>query len=48
MQFDWDPGKAEKNLGKHRISFDEAETVFADPLAAIFLDEDHSIEENVR
>lgn len=45
MQFDWDRGKAERNLKKHRVSFDEAVTVFYDPLAASFDDPDHSVGE---
>lgn len=31
MQYDWDPAKAARNLAKHRVSFDEAVTVFDDP-----------------
>lgn len=45
MQFDWDPNKAASNLKKHAVSFNEAETVFGDPLASVFLDEDHSVDE---
>jgi len=45
MQFEWDINKAEKNLKKHKINFIEAETVFGDPLAKIFDDEEHSFEE---
>jgi len=45
LQFEWDPKKAQANLAKHEISFEEAITVFADPLARIFNDEDHSGEE---
>ena len=45
MQFDWDRGKARRNLKKHRVSFDEAVTVFYDPPAATFDDPDHSIGE---
>ena len=45
MDFEWDPSKAESNLAKHGISFEEAKTVFADPLFLIFEDPDHSIEE---
>jgi len=45
MQFDWDRGKAERNRKKHRVSFDEAVTVFYDPLAATFDDPDHSVGE---
>jgi len=45
MRFDWDPAKAEANIKKHGVDFDEAETVFGDPLAALFFDGDHSTEE---
>ncbi len=45
MRFEWDPGKAASNLTKHRVSFDEAVTVFYDPLAATFDDPDHSVDE---
>jgi uncharacterized protein len=46
LVFEWDPKKAKANHRKHSVSFDEARTVFDDPLAAIFADEEHSIEEN--
>lgn len=45
MQFEWNTKKAEANLGKHGVSFEEAATVFGDPLAKIFYDEKHSDEE---
>jgi uncharacterized DUF497 family protein len=45
LVFEWDPNKAEANFAKHGISFAEAMTVFADPLARIFPDEEHSVEE---
>jgi len=45
MQFEWDRKKAEKNLTKHKVSFDEALTVFYDPLSATFDDMDHSVGE---
>jgi len=45
MHFEWDSAKAAKNLRQHRVSLEEALTVFGDPLARIFDDEDHSIEE---
>ena len=45
MEFEWNDAKAESNLRKHRVSFDEAATAFADPLAAIFPDPDHSDDE---
>ncbi|MBT3233533.1 MAG: BrnT family toxin [Calditrichaeota bacterium] len=46
MQFEWDWRKAESNQNKHGISFDEAVTVFYDPLSATFNDQDHSIDKN--
>ena len=45
MHFEWDPKKAAGNLRKHKVRFEEAITVFRDPLAVIFDDEDHSVEE---
>jgi uncharacterized DUF497 family protein len=45
LKFEWDRRKAASNFSKHHVSFEEALTVFADPLARIFDDEDHSIEE---
>lgn len=46
LQFTWDENKARSNILKHRVSFEEASTVFLDPLACIFDDEDHSQEEH--
>jgi hypothetical protein len=45
-RFTWNKQKAEANLRKHDVSFDEAKTAFDDPLFVVFLDPDHSIEEN--
>ena len=45
MQFEWNREKAKKNLRKHKVSFDEAMTVFYDPLSATFDDPDHSVGE---
>ena len=45
MQFEWDREKAKKNDKKHKVSFDEAVTVFYDPLSATFDDPDHSLSE---
>jgi len=42
MEFEWDPAKAAENLRKHKVGFDEAATVFGDPLALTFADPDHS------
>ena len=46
MNFEWDEEKAEVNLGKHGVSFEEAQTVFDDPLYVDFYDPDHSSEEH--
>ena len=46
MQFTWDPKKAVANLKKHKVSFEEAITVFYDPLAKIAPDPEHSIDED--
>ncbi len=45
MVYEWDPAKAAANLKKHRVSFEEAASVFLDPQALTFLDPDHSEEE---
>ena len=45
MTFEWDPKKAAANLKKHRVTFQEAATVFGDPLAITFQDPDHSMDE---
>ena len=46
MKFEWDPVKAKRNFAKHGVSFEEATTVFLDPLSATGDDPDHSDEEN--
>jgi hypothetical protein len=43
--FDWDKDKSRINIKKHGISFEEASTVFGDPLSLLMNDPDHSIEE---
>ena len=45
MEFEWDREKAKRNLTKHKVSFEEAMTVFYDPLSATFDDPDHSTDE---
>ena len=45
IKFNWDPAKAEKNLEKYGVSFDEAATIFRDPLALYFDDLEHSQKE---
>ena len=42
MHFEWDEVKAKRNHRKHKVSFDEAVTVFHDALSATFNDPDHS------
>jgi uncharacterized DUF497 family protein len=44
-EFEWDPDKARRNIARHRVSFDEAVTVFDDPLAGTVPDPDHSVGE---
>ena len=45
MEFEWDREKAKRNLRKHKVSFDEAMTIFYEPLSATFDDPDHSTDE---
>ena len=42
MRFEWDPKKGAANQKKHGVTFQEAATVFGDPLAITFQDPDHS------
>ena len=46
MKFEWDPKKATANFKKHGVTFQEAATIFGDPLAITFDDPDHSMSEN--
>ena len=39
ITFDWDPAKAASNLRKHRVSFEEAQSVFYDEFAVQFYDD---------
>ncbi len=45
FRFTWDPAKAAANIRKHRVSFSEAMTAFADPLSISIPDPDHSVGE---
>jgi uncharacterized protein len=45
LEFEWDPRKARANEVSHGIGFEEALTVFRDPLARIFDDKEHSSDE---
>jgi len=43
--FEWDQNKEAKNIRKHKVSFDEAATIFDDPMFITVIDEEHSIDE---
>ncbi len=45
LRFDYDPKKASANLAKHGVSFNEAISVFSDPLASTLPDDQHSFDE---
>jgi uncharacterized DUF497 family protein len=45
LTFEWDEKKADENLRKHGVSFDEAKTVFNDPFSLTIYDPDHSSNE---
>lgn len=45
IKFEWDPSKASANFKKHRVSFEEARSVFYDEFATQFFDEEHSSDE---
>jgi len=42
LQFDWDPDKARANAAKHGVTFDEAASVFRDPVGQFMPDTEHS------
>jgi len=44
--FEWDEKKAKANLKKHKVGFEEATTIFDDPLMITFPDTQHSDEED--
>jgi uncharacterized protein len=46
IRFDWDPKKAEANLRKHKVSFDDAQSVFSDERALLIDDPDHTEDED--
>jgi uncharacterized protein len=46
VRFEWDFRKAERNIAKHGVSFDEAATAFGDPLSLTRFDPDHSEDED--
>ncbi len=46
IKFEWDDNKNRKNEKKHKVSFEEAESVFYDDNARLIVDPDHSLEED--
>jgi uncharacterized DUF497 family protein len=46
LSFEWDDQKAKKNIKKHGVAFEEASTVFGDPLSRTIPDPVHSEEED--
>ena len=46
IEFNWDNNKAKINLAKHKISFEEAQSVFDDDNARLIFDPDHSENED--
>lgn len=46
LRFEWDPRKAAANRRKHHVSFEDAETVFADENALLMADADHQSTED--
>jgi uncharacterized protein len=46
VTYEWDPVKAGANFAKHRVTFEEAASVFLDPSALTFWDPDHSDQED--
>ena len=45
MTFEWDARKAAANFKKHRVTFEDAASVFFDPLAVTYPGPDHSLDE---
>ena len=46
LTFEWDPSKALRNQAKHGVTFEEASTVFLDPLGGLLEDPRHSLAEH--
>ena len=45
LAFEWDSRKAQSNLAKHDVGFEEASTIFGDPLSLTIPDPEHSLSE---
>ena len=48
LDFIWDKNKNERNIASHKISFEEAKTVFYDPNARVIYDPDHKKSDDKR
>lgn len=46
LYFEWDPNKAKANLRKHKVSFEQAASIFLDPRAVTIFDKEHSESED--
>ncbi len=46
LTFEWDSAKNDTNITKHKLSFEEAKTVFTDEYGRLIADPDHSIDED--
>ena len=46
IEFQWNDAKATENLKKHRVSFDEAKSIFFDEFGVQFFDDEHSCDED--
>ena len=46
LEFEWDPAKARSNFRKHKVTFEEASTVFADLYSVTAADPDHTTNED--
>jgi uncharacterized DUF497 family protein len=48
INFEWDPAKAEANVRKHGVTFEEAKTIFRDPFSLEIKDDANSIRDEAR
>jgi uncharacterized DUF497 family protein len=46
IQFEWDEHKNQSNIRKHKVSFEDAKTIFDDPNGLLIHDPDHSDDED--
>jgi uncharacterized DUF497 family protein len=48
LRFEWDNSKAKRNISKHKVSFEEASTIFGDPLSITIIDPIHASTSEMR